>query len=78
MVYALRAKKNTCEEKLVSKVACCLIPALKQKQKINTDKEKRTKEKITKKNKCQACIKSASFAIRLISHYINGCSAETE
>lgn len=49
MVYALRAKKNTCEEKLVSKVACCLIPALKQKQKINTDKEKRTREKITKK-----------------------------
>lgn len=54
------AKKHMYVE-LVSEVACGLVPALKQRQKMNTDRERRTgKEDKKNKNKCQASIKSES------------------
>lgn len=46
---------------IVSEVACCLVPALKLRQKMNTDRERRGEEGEKKnKNKCQASIKAES------------------
>lgn len=53
------AKKHMYVE-LVSEVACGLVPALKQREKMNTDRERRTGKEDKKTNKCQASIKSGS------------------
>lgn len=46
------AKKiHICKEKLVSEVASGLVPALKLRQKMNTDRERRTGEEGEKKTK---------------------------
>lgn len=55
-----RKKKNIYVEKS-SEVACGLVPALKLRGKMNTDRERRTGGRREKnKNKCQASIKSES------------------
>lgn len=59
----LSGGKNIYREKACSDVACGLIPTLKQRQKMNTDRKKTIKEakkKERKKSKCQANIKSES------------------
>lgn len=54
-------KLHVCKEELISEVACGLVPALKLRQKMNTDRERRIEEEGKKiQNKCQASIKSES------------------
>lgn len=56
-----KKKVHICSGELVSEVACGLVPALKLRGKMNTDRERRTgKERKKTKNKCQASIKSES------------------
>lgn len=44
LVIGWQKKIHICKEELVSEVACGLVPALKLRQKMNTDRERRTGE----------------------------------
>lgn len=62
-------KIHVCKEKLVSEVACGLVPALKLRQKMNTDRERITAEEEKKKTKTNvSLVLSQNLKPTLSSH----------